>query len=258
MALIEPQVAMNATEVLASNGSTLDGKITHCGIHFDVKAFGSNGRLANRLKERLEQEIVDEQVFVENSWDLSFELFEELIRSAPNLAAELKQERLVQRNHLHIRLEPKKQATVSNRGVDPYRLAKENALFPFRDAKQFTRNTPFLLILVAHPWFDAGSLHADFAGAGTTFTRSLARRAFMQFSNDATPLGSVCRGVSDGITLADATCLLSGMFFVNVWPLEAMPSWLYSNPRAKHRILNLSLFRLSNATYIDYFADDDY
>jgi hypothetical protein len=249
---------MNATEVLASNGSILDGKITHCGIYFDVKAFGSNGRLANRLKERLEREIVDEQVLVENSWDLSFELFEELIRSASNLAAELTQKRLVRRDRLHIRLEPKKRVTVSGRDVDPYRLAEENALFPFRDAKQFTRSNPFLLILVAHPWFDAGSLHGDFAGAGTTFTRSLARRAFMQFSNDATPLGSVCRGVSDDMTLADASRLLSGLFFVNVWPLEIMPSWLYSNPRAMHRIPNLGLFRLNNSTYLDYFANDDY
>jgi len=256
--LIEPQVAMKATEVLSANGSTLDGKITHCGIYFDVKAFGSNGRLANRLKERLEEEIVDEQVLVEDSWDLSFELFEELIRSASSLAAELRQKRLVRRDRLHICLEPKKQITVSSRHVDPYRLAKENALFPFRDAKQFTRTNPFILIFVAHPWFDAGSLHGDFAGGGTTFTRSLARRAFMQFSNDATPLDSVCRGVSDGMTLAEASRLLSGMFFVNVWPLETMPSWLYSNPRAKHRIPNLSLFRLNNSTYIDYFADDDY
>jgi hypothetical protein len=124
------------------------------------------------------------------------------------------------------------------REFDPYRLAKENALFPFKDAKQFTRNNPFILIFVVHPWFNALSLHRDFNGGGTTFTRSLARRAFMQFSNDSTPLNSVCEGVPSDVTLGDASRLLSAIFFVNVWPLEAepaisytLPSWLYLNPR---------------------------
>jgi hypothetical protein len=42
---IAPQVKMDPSEVLGTNGSTLDGKIEHCDIYFDVKAFGSNGRL---------------------------------------------------------------------------------------------------------------------------------------------------------------------------------------------------------------------
>jgi hypothetical protein len=52
---IAPQVALTATDVLATKGSTLDGKIEYTGTFFDVKAFGSNGRLAQRLKERLQQ-----------------------------------------------------------------------------------------------------------------------------------------------------------------------------------------------------------
>jgi hypothetical protein len=166
---------------------------------------------------------------------------------------------LVQKGRLTIRLAAKQPVTVSSRHVEPHRLAKENALYPFRDAQQFTRNSPFILILAFHPWFNAGSLHDDFAGAGTTFTRSLARRAFMQFSNDTRPLASICsRVVPATTTLADASRLLSGMFFVNVWPLEAMPAWLYSNPRAAHSLMDLSLFRTNNGTYIDYFIDDDY
>jgi hypothetical protein len=233
--IIETRVTMTASEVLATNGSTLDGKITHCGIYFDVKAFGSEGLLANRLKERLQQHFTDEQVLVEQSWALSFE-FEELIRSSSSIAAELRQKRLVQKGRLTIRLAAKQPVTVSSR-----------------------RNSPFILILAFHPWFNAGSLHDDFAGAGTTFTRSLARRAFMQFSNDTRPLASICsRVVPATTTLADASRLLSGMFFVNVWPLEAMPAWLYSNPRAAHSLMDLSLFRTNNGTYIDYFIDDDY
>jgi len=266
---ITTQVAMDSSEVLATNCSTLDGKIEHGGVYFDVKAFGANGRLAKRLKERLEDEIRDEQVLIEESWDLSFEAFESLIRSASDIAIELRQKRMVKKGRLRIRLEAKKLVTVSMREFDPYRLAKENALFPFKDAKQFTRNNPFILIFVVHPWFNALSLHRDFNGGGTTFTRSLARRAFMQFSNDSTPLNSVCEGVPSDVTLGDASRLLSAIFFVNVWPLEAepaisytLPSWLYLNPRATHRLTlgSLSAFRANNlqGTYIDEFADDNY
>jgi hypothetical protein len=70
------------------------------------------------------------------------------------------------------------------------------------------------------------------------------------------------------LTIADASRLLSAIFFVNVWPSEAnptitytMPSWLYLNPRATHRLMrgNLNPFRANNPhAYIDDFADDDY
>jgi hypothetical protein len=220
------------------------------------------------LKERLEENILDEQVLVEESWDLSFEAFSQLIRSASDIATELRQKRMVQKGRLRIRLAPKQQVTVSMRGPEPYLLAKENALYPFRYAKQFTRNTPFILILVVHPWFNALSINNDFAGMDTAFTRSLARRAFMQFSNDLTPLDCIAQGVSPGLTLADASRLLSAIFFVNVWPLEAdptitrpLPLWLYLNPRATNCLRNgsVNLIRANNPrTHIDDFADDDY
>jgi hypothetical protein len=266
---IATQVAMTPSDVLATQGSTLDGKITLDGTYFDVKSFGSSGRLAERLKERLEEEIQDEQVLVEQSWDLSSDTFQAMIESASAIAAELRQKRMVKRGLLQIRLVPKQPVTVSIRQVDPYCLANEYALFPFKYAKQFTRNKPFILIFVVHPWFNANSMGIDFAGGDTIFTRSLARRAFMQFSNDSTPLDSICRGVSPDVTLADAARLLSAIFFVNVWPKEAdptitrpMPSWLYLNPRATHRLVrgSVSLFRANNrqGTYIDDFANDDY
>src|SRR5437016_836206 len=62
---IATQVDMTSSDVLAAKGSTLDGRIEHSGTYFDVKAFGFNGRLAQRLKERLEQEIPDMQIHIE-------------------------------------------------------------------------------------------------------------------------------------------------------------------------------------------------
>jgi hypothetical protein len=263
------QVDMTPSEVLGTKGSTLDGKIEWGSTYFDVKAFGSNGRLAQQLQEKLQAVFPNEQVLVGSSWDLSFESFSKLLASASDVAKQLRTTHFFQKGRLRIYLKAKQQVTVSSRRVEPYRLAKENALFPFVDAKQFTRNHPFILILVVHPWFNAGSISSDFAGVDTIFTRSLARRAFMQFSADSTRLDSVAKHVPADVTLADASQLLSAIFFINVWPKEAdptityvMPSWLYLNPRAIHRLTHasLALFRSSNpqGTIIDDFADDDY
>ena len=266
---IATQVRVTPSDVLAASGSQLDGSIEHLGAYFDVKAFGSSGYLAQRLRERLEKEIPDEQVLIEESWDLSSEAFQDLLKDARKIAAELRQRRLVRKGPLRIRLEAKKPVTVSGRLVSPYRLAKENALYAFNDAKQFATNSPFILMFVVHPWFNALSIHNDFAGADTAFTRSLARRAFMQFSADSTPLISIAGGVRANATLAEASRLLSAIFFLNVWPKEAdptityaMPSWLYLNPRAAHRLTfaDAVIFRTHspNSTYIDDFSDDDY
>jgi hypothetical protein len=268
---IATQVHMTPSDVLGVKGSTLDGRIDCGSVYFDVKAFGSNGRLAQRLKEKLAAEFPDDQVLVEESWDLSFGAFSKLLETASDIAAELRQKRFVRKGRLQIRLRAKEPVTVSMRGVDPYHLAKENALFPFSDAKQFTRNNPFILIFVVHPWFNALSIHNDFAGIDTIFTRSLARRAFMQFSTDSRRLGVTANAkqVPAAVTLADASRLLSAIFFINVWPKDAdpsityiMPSWLYVNPRATHRLPpgSLGIFRAQNpqGTSIDDFADDDY
>jgi hypothetical protein len=262
---IKTQVAMAPGDVLAAQGSTLDGKIVYDDdvAYFDVKAFGANGRLAQRLKKRLEEEIPCEEVLVEESWDLSFETFQDLIGSASGIASELRQKRMVHKGRLRIRLEAKKPVTVSSRQVDPYCLARQNAFFPYKKAQQFTRNKPFILMFVVHPWFNAGF------GVDPTFTRALARRAFMQFSTDSTPLNTISKNVPSDVTLAEASRLLSAIFFVNVWPLDAdstitrpMRSWLYLNPRATHHLSSwsVSLFRANNppCTYIDAFADDDY
>jgi hypothetical protein len=119
---------------------------------------------------------------------------------------------MVQKGRLRIRLEAEKPVTVTSRQVNPYCLARENAFLPYKDAQQFTRNKPFILIFVVHPWFNAGSIGVEPAGADTAFTRSLARRAFMQFSTDSTLLNTICDNVPSDVTLAEASRLLSAIF----------------------------------------------
>jgi hypothetical protein len=268
---ISAQIPLTSTEVLGANGATLDGKADYVGFYFDIKAFGFHGNLARRLKERLEKELPGKVILIEESWDLSVEVFEKLISKAPEIARGLELRKSQSFDRLRIRMEDRKPVQMSAITIDPYLLASENAKYAFRFSNQFARNAPFFLIFVAHPWLSQGMFHHDFAGSDTTFTRSLARRTFMQFTNDTNVVNAVCSNAATDVTFADAAKLLSAIIFLNVWPSEAYPTgasesspapvWVYLNPRAAHPITrdNARLFAEINPHIaIDDFVNDDY
>jgi hypothetical protein len=263
---ITTQIKMAPSDILGANDAVIDGLVDHCGFYFDIKAFGFHGHLAKRLKERLETELPGESIFLEESWDLSVDLFSQLIKDARNIARELKTERFKKIGPLHIRAKAPESVNVSSRIISPYLLAKENASYPFRSANQFTRNAPFILIFAIHPWFNDSAIFNNFGGGDVAFARAFARRAFMQFTHDSQPLNEVCKEVGADITFSDAAKLLSAIIFVNAWPdshkldRETMPSAVYLNPRASHPIgYRASLFRSINPhIVIEDFADDNY
>lgn len=263
---ITTQIKMAPSDILGANDAIIDGLVDHCGFYFDAKAFGFHGHLAKRLKERLESELPGESVSLEESWDLSIDLFSRLIKDARNIAHELKTKRFKQIGPLRIQARAPAPVNVSSRIISPYLLAKENASYPFRSANQFTRNAPFILIFVIHPWFNDGAIFSNFAGNDVAFARAFARRAFMQFTHDPGPLNAVCNEVGSDVTFSEAARLLSAIIFINAWPSghkldhEIMPSAVYLNPRASHPLgYRVDLFRSINPNIlIEDFANDDY
>jgi hypothetical protein len=101
----------------------------YCGIYFDIKAFGFHGYLAHRLKERLEHELPGRTIFVEESWDLSVDVFQKLISGAPGIAASLRDKKILSFDRLRIRVEEPKPVHVSGITADPYLLAQENQTY---------------------------------------------------------------------------------------------------------------------------------
>jgi hypothetical protein len=263
---ITTQIKLGPSDILGANEAIIDGVVDHCGMYFDIKAFGFHGHLAERLKERLEKELPGECVYLEESWDLSVDLFAQLIRDAPNIASELKTKRFKQIGPLRIQAKAPEPINVSSRIISPFLLAKENATYPFRSANQFTRNAPFISIFTIHPWLNGSAIFNNFAGNDVAFTRAFTRRAFMQFTHDTQPLNTICKQVGAGVTLADAAKLLSAIIFINAWPdahklgRKTMPSAVYLNPRALHPLgYRASLFRSINPNIlIEDFIQDDY
>lgn len=211
------QVPMTKAEVLNPNGSTIDGQMMLAGAKtacFDVKGFGFVAHKIKLLQKRLEEKFSGKSVLIEGAWDVSIETLQDLhdYTGFSALLSDLQNSALVKRGPLEFRVQNQQRVTVSMHASDPLALALDNREYPLRFASQYARNLPFLLVFVIHPWFSQGELHQNFSGFVDQFTNELSRLAFQSFRADST--------VVEGITRADATKLLSGLVFLNGWPVS--------------------------------------
>jgi hypothetical protein len=258
----EIQVPQTGADILNPNGSDLDGKFTASSdVFFDVKAFGFQEILVDQLKTKLEKDLHGKWIAVQGSWDVSVDVLQDL-QPKPQylqLLADLQQSDSVSRGVLTFVKRDKRAVQVSQRSSDPYQFAQENGSYPFKYAKQFCRNDSFLLIFAYHPWLGGFSLNTNFANSTSTTCRALARRSFMQFLQDSSPLLNV--------TKAEASKLLSGIAFLNISPLpdprqDNRLLRLYLNPNATHPIPDLVVDHLGHhdpmSVEVDRFTFDNY
>jgi hypothetical protein len=230
-------------------------------VFFDIKGFGFQETLIERLRQRLEMDITGKWIAVEGSWDVALEDLQELLQREQyhQLLSDLKQKQAASRGVLRFIVREKRAVQVSHRSADPYLLAQQNSEYVFRFAKQFCRKDPFMLILAHHPWFGGLSLNTDFAGSTSTFTRAFARRAFIQHLGDTS-------GVYD-VTKGEASRLISGIAFLNISQIPAASDGgqrmrLYLNPNATNPVSMLTVDILRNhdpvSVELDTFAFDNY
>jgi hypothetical protein len=259
-----PQVPMTASDVLSPNGSIIDGQMILSDrktVSFDIKAFGFHAHKIKILQERLERTLIGKRVLIEGAWDVSIELLQELLDfdGFSKLVQDLQSSAVVRRGQLEFRTQDPRPVTVSVHSADPLALANENKTYPLRFASQYTRNGPFILVFVIHPWFSQGDLHENFAEFVDRFTRELARLAFLSFRNDPT--------VVDGVPASDAIKLLSGLIFLNGWPGEGTDApkprpfcRIYLNPIAAHPLKRLDFSSIEAAfgggVAVEEIADD--
>jgi hypothetical protein len=258
----EIQIPVTGAQILNPQGSELDGNLTALSnVFFDIKGFGFQETLIERLRQRLEMDIPGKWVAVEGSWDVAVEELQELLQQKQydQLLLDLKQKPVVSRGVLQFIVREKRVVQVSHRLVDPYLLARENSEYVFRFAKQFCRTDPFILILAYHPWFGGLSLNTDFAGSTSTFTRAFARRTFMQHLRDTSSVYDVTKG--------EASRLISGIAFLNISQIagashRSQTMRLYLNPNATNPLSMLTVDILRNhdpmSVELDAFAFDNY
>jgi hypothetical protein len=207
----DPQAPMSGADILNPNGSALDGKLAiHGGVYFDVKGFGFRQYLIEALHTRLSNHFPNQFVAIEGNWDSSIADLSELLgRGFKALCADLQVAPNARRGGIDIILRASSPVQVMHNFSNPFELAEANASYAFTYAKQFVRHAPFILVFVTHPWFSGGWLTTEFGNYIGDFQWAFARRTFLQFRNDATPVFDV--------TKADAAGMLSGLAFFDAW-----------------------------------------
>ena len=234
-----PQPSVSQTAVLSQTGPVqLDGHFEDADVYFDIKSFGFQYNLKEEFRTRLQGDL-GHGVTIDGPMDHALrditaaaledteyynKLVEALRNSGNGEISSLNWNIRLHKGHVNF------EATTEN----PYRLAKENRYYPFNYAKQFTCNSPFLLIFAFDHLFNM-PLQVDFANHTSILFRSLCRRAFVQFKAETRAISTIGKGYAskiDGATpLNNVAELLSAILFVDI---QKKRSWLYTNPNAKN------------------------
>ena len=151
-------------------------------------------------------------------------------------------------------------------------MAKEHTAYVFGFAEQFARHKPFILFLAHHPWLGGLSLNTDFASFAWTYMRALARRTFIQFLDDDSPLRPDDKSALFGVTKGYASQLISGIGFLNVSHIPPRQSEalnpagprlrLFINPNAINPVPELTVDAMHwdqpGSVVVDDFRHDNY
>jgi hypothetical protein len=123
------------------------------------------------------------------------------------IAAELRDKGVATINSLHLEVKPIKgrpPVVRSTTTSGPYKQAEELRYYPFGDSHQFTTQKPFMLVFPYLPRFNM-FLTEDSSGLNEKFFRSLARRAFIQLSNDPRDCSECDSAVASAVTVGYAS-----------------------------------------------------
>lgn len=258
----QAQQPLTAQEVLNPNGVVIDGRFDVRSCFFDIKTMGFQEYVAEQFRQRLQGMLNGLVVMIDGSMDVDVRDIATFgFRQLGALKTALANGGRYQIPQLGwtVRAEQPKPIGTAVRTNNPYALAEQNRYYPFKTAGQFTRHNPFLLIFAYAAQFN-NPLFTNFAGSSEIMLRALARRAFIQFSGDATPATTYDAQVAQGVRLSEASRLLSGLLFINVDSGEAQ---LFLNPRATNPLTDQHVREIFDFTLpvdlaIDDFSNDNY
>ena len=259
-AAFDPQVHLTGKDVLNPNGTDLDGRFRARNILFDIKAMGFQTYVKAQFQKKLQRLVKGGLVTIDGPDDHSVKEIEtHAFRQIPRVGNELNSNGIARIEQLAwIARVNKGRVAMAETTTDPYRMAEQNCYYPFKSARQFPRNTPFVLIFAFGHRFNQ-PLAVNFNDSTLVALRALARRAFMQMTGDATPMNKFDPKASS-VSLEDASQLLSGLLFLN---FNNDHAWFFANPRAKHKVTRDHLehifdFSIPRDLYFDDFAHDNY
>ncbi|MCX6291627.1 MAG: hypothetical protein NT126_07660 [Bacteroidetes bacterium] len=261
---------------LGKAAANLDGFIEETPTYLDFKVFKDNvSEIFEKLYKELHQHFNRDDFRISAEYDLAISVDE----IAPNIAA--------LRNELITGIIPTNKTTylkssvVSNlnfrilwgRGVlaaerthNPFRHAENYHQMVFKNADQFVKDNPSLMVYVIFPWYNG--IVSSFSNSNIKLYRSLSRRVFCQYKHDSTLFKTFNSKFTGSQTIYQISNFLSGIIFLEDNTILSkepnqtnVKSYVYLNPNAINS-LNRSLVQefllgLHNSEYDD-FENDNY
>lgn len=150
---------------------------------------------------------------------------------------------------------------------DKYRRAKQMKYAILkRYSKKFTKNYPFMLVMVNFAWYN--QIDRDSFGDNAVLYRSLARRVFCERSDANVPFTSIDPRFNGNETISDVAKKISAILFIDDFSVTKLDdnytAYLYVNPNADNRIvcglhfLETIVNNGSKKGVVDYFEHDNY
>ena len=254
------QIQLTGADVLNPNGCKIDGRFDHSPVYFDIKAFGFQEHVAESFRTILEKRLPGMTVTIDGSMDVSVKDIEEhAFQHVSTLAETLMTDchQYISQLNWEIRANLRQPGSISfqEKVINPFRLAEENRYYPFKTACQFTRNAPFLLIFSYSTAFNK-MLGLNFVGSTEITLRALARRAFIQLTNDKTPANKFDGKVEPDVSITDAAKLLSGLLFIDLDQEDS--GWLFLNPNASNVLTGDEIDKIFGFNWRHSLAFDDF
>ena len=124
---------------------------------------------------------------------------------------------------------------------DPYKRAKQMKYAILkRYSKKFTKNYPFMLVMVNFAWYN--QIDRDSFGDNAVLYRSLARRVFCERSDANVTFTSIDPKFKGNETVFDVAKKMSAILFIDDFSVTKLDdnytAYLYLNPNADNRIVS--------------------
>ena len=271
-ALYKQEVKTREGQTLSKSKPVLDGKFDFGSkkTYFDIKTFNVPNNILDQLIYKLsnEPELSQYTFMIEGRKDCSYKMLQEnIFYSYETIKNNIINRSMQEQQNFcyHIEDTPITIKVIRRRaGVymttctfSPYKWAEENELFFIKNASQFTKNNPFLLICVC----PANLLPSEIQ------LRSIARRAFLHLPNIkasvVTPF--LDKKIDEKYVKGELKLVmsrLSAILFIDTRQsnVNDMKGYLYKNPNAKNPIKNYEVLLgfNPNLKIVDDFVNDNY
>ena len=131
---------------------------------------------------------------------------------------------------------------IAEQTSDPLSRAEKYHQMVFKNADQFVKDAPTVLIYVVFPWYNLKV--NEFGGANEIFYKAFCERVFCQYRGSSANFRSVIPKFNGGDTIHDVACTISGIVFLeddtvlsDNPSITNIKSYVYVNPNAKNGLM---------------------